>query len=141
MTQFDSVKKSFNLFTGKTGRQAKAFRALSDWSATVHKFLTTYDLYGSHSLDTLLAKVGQAKFELVGITYTGRSMIDQSKVFKGTNIPDNVEVIVGGAEALRRYLIDPELRNEALNKAVTDLRVDYENLREAMEKEHQRLTS
>ena len=141
MTQFDSVKKSFNLITGKTSRQSKIFRSLSDWAATVYRFLTTYDLYGSHSLDTLLSKVGQAKFELVGITYTGRSIINQAKIFKGTNIPENVEVITEGAEAIRRYLIDPELRHEALSQAVINLRVDYENLHEAMDKEHRRLIS
>ena len=137
----EPVKKTFNMLTGKTTRQARAYRAISEWSETVHKFLTTYDLYGSHRLNTLIDKIGNAKFDLVGISHNGRPLVAQAKAFKGTSIPDNVEVILAGADSIRRYLIDPDLRQDHLSKAIVDLRVDYENLRESLEREYQRLSA
>jgi hypothetical protein len=128
MKSIRNVFNTMNALTGKAGRQVKALQAVNDWAVTVQTFLTRYDLYGSEELKTLIEKQGDAKFDLVGITYNGRAMADTAKAFKKTELPELVEVVVNGAEAIRRYLINPSLQADHLKQAVLNLRVDYERL-------------
>lgn len=128
MDKMSNIFRTVNILTGKTGRRNKAFSAVSEWAATLHEFLTSFGLYGSAELGTLLDKPGNAKFELVSITYNGRPVVSQSKALKGTEIPDLVAVIVDEAESIRRYLLNPVLQEIHLKKAVLNLRVDYEKL-------------
>ena len=128
MKRMRNVFNTVNALTGKTGRQFKAMDAVNEWAATVQNFLTCYDIYGSEDLRTLLEKRGDAKFDLVGITYNGRPLMEAARAFKKTELPELVEVVVNGAEAVRRYLIDPELQESHLTQAVLNLRVDYERL-------------
>jgi hypothetical protein len=128
MKRMRNVFNTVNALTGKTGRQIKAMEAIGEWAGTVQTFLTCYDLYGSSELGTLLDKPGDAKFDLVGITYNGRPLVETAKAFKKTDLPELVEVVVNGAEAIRRYLINPTLQEAHLTQAVLNLRVDYERL-------------
>jgi len=132
MKRMRDMMNTVNALTGKTGRQLKAMEQISEWAATVQTFLTCYDLYGGGDLKTLLEKRGDAKFDLVGITYNGRPMVDTAKAFKKTELPELVEVVVNEAEAVRRYLIDPTLQEKHLNQAALNLRVDYERLQAEM---------
>ena len=128
MKRLRDMVNTVNALTGKTGRQGKVLDAVREWAGAVQAFLTTYELYGNGNLDTLLEKRGEAKFDLVGITYNGRPLIDTAKAFKKTELPELVEVVVNGAEAVRRYLIDPALQESHLTQAALNLRVDYERL-------------
>lgn len=133
MNVFNTIVRTMNLLTGRTGRRHKVLRAISDWAVTLQDFLTHFELYGSTELGTLLDKSGDAKFALVGITHNGRPIISRSKVLKGTDLPDLVAVIVNGAENIRRYLMDPVLQQNNLNKSILNLRVDYEKLQAALD--------
>lgn len=128
MKNLRNVFNTVNALTGKTGRQFKAMDKINEWAATVQAFLTNYDLYGAGELRTLLDKSGQAKFDLIGITHNGRPLVEQARAFKKTELPELVDVVVNGAEAIRRYLIDPRLQEAHLTQAVLNLRVDYERL-------------
>lgn len=127
-----NVSRTFNMITGKTGRRIRALAEISEWSNTVQSFLTQYDLYGSDELGTLLEKDGDAKFDLVGITYKGKPMQKLAKILKDTEIPDLVAILVAGAESIRRYLMNPELQAVPLRKATLNLRLDYEKLKSAI---------
>ncbi len=133
MNAFDNVFRTVNILTGKTGRRNKALRAISEWATMIESFLTRFELDGPTELGTLLEKPGDAKFELVGITYNGRPIVSRARVFRGTGLPDLVAVIVNGAENIRRYLMDPVLQESNLTKAVLTLRADYERLRAALD--------
>jgi hypothetical protein len=128
MPRMDDMRKTMDTLTGKRGRQNKAIDAAGEWVTTVQAFLTRYDLYGSSELGTLLEKPGDAKFDLVGITYNGRPLVGAARAFKKTELPELIEVVVNGAEAVRRYLINPALQETHLKQAVLNLRVDYERL-------------
>ena len=128
MKRMKDVMNTVDALTGKRGRQNKAIDAVSEWSAAVQTFLTRYDLYGSGELVTLLDKCGDAKFDLTGIIYNGREMVQTARAFKKTDLPELVEVVVNGAESIRRYLINPSLQESHLKQAVLNVRVDYERL-------------
>ena len=123
-----NVVNTMNALTGKTGRQIKALDTIVQWASAVQTFLTCYDLYGGNGLGTLLEKRGEAKVDLIGMAYNGRTLVDTAKAFKKTELPALVEVVITGVEAIRRYLIDPKLQEAHLNQAVLNLRVDYERL-------------
>ncbi len=128
MKRMRDMMNTVNALTGKTGRQLKAMEQISEWADTVQTFLTHYDLYGSGDLKTLLQKSGDAKFDLIGITYNGRPLLETAKVFKKTELPGMVEGVVNEADAIRRYLIDPTLQEKHLTQSVLKLRVEYERL-------------
>ena len=123
----------FNMVTGASGRHNKALRDIDEWAATVQKFLTTYDLYGNANFTVLLENVGNAKFDLTGLAYNGRPLVNEAKKIKGTDIADMLSDVITGIESLRRFLINPEMQSDNVNDSVDNLRVTYEKLQEAID--------
>ena len=122
----------FNAVTGASSRHNKALRDVGDWAATVQKFLMTYDLYGNASFTVLLENVGNAKFDLTGLAYNGRPLINAAAKIKGSEISDLITGVITGIENLRRFLINPEMQTDKVNDSVYYLRVAYEKLQETI---------
>ena len=133
MGTFDKFRRTMSNVSGRTGRRAKALDDLNDWAATVQSFLTSFDLYGANDLGSLLEKTGDAKFELVGISYNGRGLLNQVRQFRDTGAPDLMNDIIDGAESVRRYLISPKLQEPHLIRAVLNLRLNYEKYRSVLD--------
>ncbi len=132
MGQFDSVVRRVNKLTGRTSRHLKALNIVADWAESVQKFLETYKLLDSDSIDTLLESPSKAKFDLVGIIHNGRPVPGQANSLKG-EIPTFVSSILEKAEALRRYLIEPVLQEDHLKRSLGDIRSIQESLLKAIE--------
>jgi hypothetical protein len=132
MVKKESITSAFNVVTGVSGRHNKALREVDEWAATVQKFLTTYDLYGNSSYDVLLENVGTAKFDLTGIAYNGRPLIDTAKKIKGTDMPSLISEVITCVENLRRFLIHPDNQEEKVDSSVDNLRAAYEKIKEAI---------
>jgi len=122
----------FNVVTGASGRHNKALREVNDWAATVQKFLNTYELYGNTSYIKLLDTVGSAKFDLTGIAYNGRPIIETSRKIKGADVSTMVSEVITGVEILRRYLIHPDKQEEKVDDSVDSLRASYEKLQDTL---------
>ena len=122
----------FNVVTGASGRHNKALRDVNDWAATVQKFLNTYEIFGSSSYTMLLDNVGSAKFDLTGIAYNGRPVIDIAKKIKGADVPQMITDVIASVENLRRFLIHPDKQEEKVDDSVDNLRTSYEKLQETI---------
>ena len=120
------------MVTGASGRHNKALRDVNDWAATVQKFLNTYELYGSSSYTALLDNVGSAKFDLTGIAYNGRPVIDIAKKIKGADMPAIITDVINSLENLRRFLIHPDKQEEKVDDSVDNLRTSYEKLQDTI---------
>lgn len=132
MIKKDSITGMFNVVTGASGRHNKALRDVEEWAASVQKFLTTYDLYGNSSYAVLLDNVGSAKFDLTGIAYNGRPLINTARKIKGTDMESVVSDVITGMENLRRLLIEPYKQEETVDDSVHYLRIAYEKLRDTI---------
>jgi len=122
----------FNALTGASGRHNKALRVISDWLATVQKFLTGYSLYGNYDLDTLLQKRGDAKFDLTNMAYNGRPLVATAKNIKGADLTPLMQDIITYIEEIRRYLIDPSLQGDKIRESALNLRGTFEKLQDAL---------
>ena len=123
-----------NLLSGTTTRYNKALREVSEWSGTIQKFLTVFDLYGSSNLSLLLKNIGDAKFDLTAIAYKGRPLINMARKIKGQQISPLVSEILDSVENLRRYLLNPTLQNKKINETIINLRTSYEKLKDMLSK-------
>jgi hypothetical protein len=132
MVKKESISGIFNVVTGASGRHNKALRDVNDWAATVQKFLNTYELYGSSSYTALLDNVGSAKFDLTGIAYNGRPVIDIAKKIKGADMPAIITDVINSLENLRRFLIHPDKQEEKVDDSVDNLRTSYEKLQDTI---------
>ena len=132
MSKKESISSMFNVVTGASGRHNKALHEVDDWAATVQKFLNTYELFGSPSYTLLMDNVGSAKFDLTGIAYNGRPVIDTARKIKGSDVSAMVSEIIAGVETLRRFLIHPDKQEEKVNDSVNSLRASYEKLKETI---------
>jgi hypothetical protein len=132
MGKKDSISSVLNLLSGATARHNKALREVSDWSGTILKFLTTFELYGSNNVSLILDDIGDAKFDLTAIAYKGRPLIDLSMKIKGYKMAPLVVEIIENVESLRRYLLNPELQSNRVTQAIINLRSLYEKLHDAL---------
>ena len=132
MGKKEAISGMFNMVTGASGRHNKALREVNDWAATVQKFLNTYELYGSSSYTVLLDNVGSAKFDLTGIAYNGRPIIEIAKKIKGADVSQLITDVITGVENLRRLLIHPNKQEEKVDDSVDNLRVTYEKLQDTI---------
>ena len=121
-----------NVLSGTTARHNKTLREVRDWTGTVQKFLSSYDLYGSTDYSTLLGNIGDAKFDLTALAYNGRPLITKAGRIKGQEIEPLIIEIITSVENLRRYLIHPSLQSEKVSNTVLNLRSSYENLQETL---------
>ena len=121
-----------NLLSGTTTRYNKALREVSEWSGTIQKFLTVFDLYGSSNLSLLLKNIGDAKFDLTAIAYKGRPLINMAGKIKGQKMSPLVSEILDSVENLRRYLLNPELQSDRVKKTVINFRSSYEKLQDML---------
>lgn len=122
----------FNVVTGASGRHNKALREVAEWADSVQKFLTRYDLYGNSSYGVLMENVGSAKFDLTGIAYNGRPLINTARKIKGADMPSIVTDVITGVDNLRRFLIHPDKQEEKVDDSVDFLRIAYEKLRDTI---------
>jgi hypothetical protein len=132
MGKKESITGAFNIVTGASSRHNKALREVNDWAATVQQFLTTYEIYGSSSYTRLLDSVGSAKFDLTGMAYNGRPLINTAKKIKGADVSSLISAVIDGIENLRRFLIHPDKQEEQVDDSVDNLRAAYENLRDTL---------
>jgi hypothetical protein len=132
MGKKEAISGMFNVVTGASGRHNKALREVNDWAATVQKFLNTYELFGSSSYTALLDNVGSAKFDLTGIAYNGRPVIDIARKIKGADVAQMISDVIASVENLRRFLIHPDKQEEKVDDSVDNLRASYEKLQETI---------
>jgi len=133
MGQFDGLVRRLNTLTGKTARRNRKLRVVSEWVDTISHFLQTYGLQDEIQLEKLLDQPGNAKFDLVGITHNGRPLASEAGELKGTGIQELVAGIVERADAIRRYLIKPDLQEEHLVKTLGEFQEHYEKLQAAID--------
>jgi hypothetical protein len=134
MGKMKSILNTFNLLSGITSRHNRALAEVKDWTESVKYFLTTYDLYGKPGFDTLLKKIGNAKFDLTSIAYNGRPMVARAKNIKVEGITKQVKDLVDNMESLRRYLMKPSIQSDRLAKGIRNLRSSFETLRDVLAK-------
>ena len=118
--------------TGRSGRHNQALRQVSDWALSVAKFLADYGLEDDDGLKLLLAKDGDAKFDLTGLAHNGRPLLKTAGAIKEQDITTPVAEILEAVQDIRRYMINPELQQSRLTQAVNRLRETYGNLRKTL---------
>ena len=133
MGRFDNVLRKVNMVTGKTSRNLKSLDKISDWAASVQKFLDYYRIINDNPMGILLEKTGNAKFDLVGIIHNGRPVIDQARSLKG-DIQDLTISILENVESIRRYMIEPQLQEQHLVRTLKELVANQELLLSAIDK-------
>ena len=130
----EKITGIFNVLTGASSRHNRALREVSEWAATVQKFLNGYDLYGKTTPEVLIDKIGEAKIDLTSIAYNGRPLMDTAKKMKGPDISPLVSNIITSVENLRRFLIKPTVQSEKVTDSIKNLRSSYEKLRDTLAK-------
>lgn len=111
-------------------------RDVKDWTTTVQRFFSTYDLYGNPSFDSLFINIGEAKFDLTAIAYRARLLIKTANNIKGQHkgqqvSPLNAE-LTDRVEDLRRALINPSLRDAKVSQVTPGLLMSFEKLQDAI---------
>ena len=132
MDRLKSVVKTVNLLTGKSSRHNKSLRNLHDWSATVQKFLSDYQLYGRADAGLLLEDAGKAKFDLTALAYNSRNLKSQVKNIKNSQISSLFEEVVNQIETMRRTLINPALRESKLHGVVSEMKIAFEKMHDIL---------
>ena len=132
MDRLKSVVKTVNLLTGKSSRHNKSLRNLYDWSATLQKFLSDYQLYGRADAGLLLENAGDAKFDLTSIAHNSRNLKSQVKNIKNSQITSLFEEVVVQIENMRRILINPSLRENKLHGVISDLKISFEKMHDTL---------
>jgi hypothetical protein len=129
---FRAFFDALNSLAGVSTRHNRALRDVKDWSATIQKFLSEYNLYGSPSLDTLLENIGKAKVDLTSIAYRAHPLIKATKHIKGKQVSPLITELVEAVESLRRALIHASKYDTNLGKDVLGLRTSFEKLQETL---------
>jgi hypothetical protein len=123
----------FNRLTGAAARHNQALSDVRDWAVTVEKFLVGYGLMDeSAGLDLLLGNGGDAKFDLTGLSYTGRRLALRSGDIRHKKVPPLVADIINDVESIRRYLMNPSLQSEKLAETATALRSSFRTLQDTL---------
>jgi hypothetical protein len=124
----------FNRMTGAAARHNRALDEIRDWAKTVEKFIVAYGLDEEGAgLAGLLDSRGDAKFDLTGIAFKGRGLVDRAKDVRDKRVAPLVAGIVENVEGTRRFLINPSLQRDRLDKSVADLCANFTALSEALE--------
>jgi hypothetical protein len=134
MGMMKSIFSTFNLLSGITSRHNRALREVNEWTVSVKYFLTTYDLYGKPGFNTLLKKIGNAKFDLTSIAYNGRPMVARARNIKVKGITTQVKDLVDNLDSLRRYLMKPSIQSDRLAQGIRNVRSSFETLQDALVK-------
>jgi hypothetical protein len=121
-----------NYLTGISKRHNRALRDVRDWAATVQRFLTRYDLYGSPNFDSLFKDINEAKLDLTTIAYRARTLIKTGNDVKGQKISPLMVSLVTNVENLRRALINPSLHETRLGEDILSLLMSFEKLQETL---------
>ena len=118
---------------GRSGRHNKALRDITDLLAEIQRFYSIYNLREESSkFESLLAKIGDAKFDLTNLAYHTRPMIKSSKDIKGEKFSPIIDEILSELENFRRALMNPALRKTHLRKEVSELHKSVTNLRDKL---------
>jgi len=129
------LSNTFNSLTGRSARHNRALRDITDLLAEIQRFYSIYNLQeGSPKFESLLAKIGYAKFDLTNLAYHTRPMIKTSKDIKGEKISPIIDEISNELEDLRRALMNPALRKTHLRKAISELHKSVTNLQDKLSK-------
>ena len=133
MSKLKVLSNTFNSLIGRSGRHNKALRDITDLLAEIQRFYSIYNLQEeSPKFESLLANIGDAKFDLTNLAYHTRPMIKTSKDIKGEKISPIIDEILNELEDLRRALMDPALRKTHLRKAISELHKSVTNLRDKL---------
>ena len=133
MSKLKVLSDTFNSLTGRSRRHNEALRDITELSAAIQRFYSIYNLQEKSSkFESLLAKIGDAKFDLTNLAYHTRLMIKSSKDIKGETISPIIDEILNELENFRRALMNPALRNTHLRKAVSELHNSMTNLRDKL---------
>jgi hypothetical protein len=132
MSKWKSVLEAMKVLTGVSTQHNKALRDVKDWAVTIREFLYVYNLYGDYSLSSLSKNIGDVKFDLINITYKGRTLIKAARKIKGKQVAPLIEKLDDSLENFRRVLINPTLRGTRLNEAVLGLRMSFEELQDTL---------
>ncbi len=132
MGRLKAVVNTVNMLTGISSRHNRSLRNLHDWSATLQKYFSDYQLYGRADAGFLLESAGNAKFDLTAIAHNSRNLKSQVKNIKNPQVLPLFEEIVGQVENLRRTLINPSLRENKLHEVVAGLRISFEKMRDTL---------
>jgi hypothetical protein len=81
----------------------------------------------------LLENVGNAKFDLTGLAYNGRPLVNVAAKIKGADVASMLTDVITGLESLRRFLINPEMQTDKVIDSADNLRVTYEKLQETID--------
>ena len=132
MGRLKAVVNTVNLLTGISSRHNKSLRNLHDWSATLQKFLSDYQLYGRADANFLLENSGDAKFDLTAIVHNSRNLKSQVKNIKNSQVLSLFEEVVNQIETMRRTLINPSLRENKLHEVVSGLKISFEKMHDTL---------
>ncbi len=135
MSKLKILSNTFNYWTGRSAKHNRALRDITDLLAEIQRFYSIYDLQEESSkFESLLANIGNAKFDLTNLAYHTRPMIKTSKDIKGENISSIIDEILKELEDLRRALMNPALRKTLLRKTMSEFRKSVTNLRDKLSK-------
>ena len=133
MSKLKVLSDTFNSLIGRSGRHNKALRDITDLLAEIQRFYSIYNLQEESSkFESLLSKIGDAKFDLTNLAYHTRPMIKSSKDIKGEKFSPIIDEILSELENLRRALMNPALRKTHLRKTVSELHKSVTNLRDKL---------
>jgi hypothetical protein len=123
----------FNRMTGAAARHNRALDEVKDWLETVERFLVGYGLIEDGAdLSLLLGNSGDAKFDLTGISYTGRGIAARSGDVRDKRVTPMLTEIINNVETIRRCLMNPSLQAERLSGSVEAMRASFQELQEML---------
>lgn len=122
-----------NLFTRKNERHNRALSDIMDLSGAIEEFFTKYRLQENSSDFTgIFENIGQARIDIVTITYQTRTRIKIAKDIKGQDLPPLLEEVHNDLEEVKRGIFNPKLGSIILGEAVFKLYESFKKLRDAI---------
>jgi hypothetical protein len=121
-----------NWLTGRSARHNRALRNIREWAATVQKFLTEYQLYGSPDVNVLLKNLSQAKFDLIDMSHKGHPLAMAAARISHARVSPLLIRVIDEVDNTRRAMMNPSLRVTTLPEVVSRLRISFEKLQEKL---------
>ncbi len=122
-----------NLFTGKNERHNHALSDIRDLSGAIEKFFAKYRLQeNSSDFRSIFENIGQARIDIVTITYQTRTRIKIAKDIKGKDLPPLLEEVHNDLEEVKKGIFNPRLGSVILGKAVFKLYESFQKLLDAL---------
>ena len=129
----DKLINWFNWFTRKNQRHNRALHSIIDLLGYIEEFFAKYRLQEKgFDLRLILENIGQARIDVVAITYNTRTRIKIAKDIMSKDVPPLLEEVYNDLEEVKRALFIPKLGSIALGKRFRNLHESFKKLLNAI---------